>query len=155
MRTRLAVLTVLALAGSLLTAAAQDKGKDAKGAQDKGKEVKKVDKGTKATITKIDVDKKTISVTSEDGKKKMDVLVGKDTQFIGPRGGKSEDGIKDDRVTVGNVISVVFDKDGKTAREIHLPVRKGEKKEDAKKPAEKKPDPKKLDTKKTPDKKPA
>jgi hypothetical protein len=46
-------------------------------------------------------------------------------------------------VAVGNEISIVFDADKKTAKEIHLPYRKKDKPEEKKppekKPAEKKP----------------
>lgn len=123
MQSPVRLLTVLVFAGSLLAAQAQVKDKDAK----------KGDKGVKAKITKVDAAKKTISVSMTGGKK-MDVLTTKDTKFIGPRGGASADGIKDDRVAVGNEIGIVFGPDKKTAREIHLPLRKT----DPKKPKDKK-----------------
>lgn len=118
-------LVVLVFAGSLLTV----------GAQEKGKEKKSETKGMKAKITKVDAAKNTISVTTEAGKK-VDVLVGKDTKFIGPKGGVSDEGIKDDRVAVGNEISIVLGTDKKTAAEIHLPYREKDKPEE-KKPAKK------------------
>ena len=46
------------------------------------------------------------------------------TKFIGPKGGKAKDGLKDDRMAKGNEVKVLPTKDGKTAKEVHLPYRK-------------------------------
>lgn len=123
------LVAVLALAVMVLAADAQTK--------DKKDDGKKVVKGTKAKITKVDAAKNILSVTTDAGKK-MDVQIGKTTKFIGPKGGVSDEGIKDDRVAVGNEVTLVMEKDGKTAREVHLPVRKPAKKPADKKPADKK-----------------
>lgn len=49
------------------------------------------------------------------------------TKFIGPQGGVSKKGIKDDRMAKGNAVKVLPEKDGKVAKEVHLPVRKSKK----------------------------
>jgi hypothetical protein len=108
-----------ALAGTMLTAGAQEKkdsAKDKKAATKDGKEIK-------GKVTKVDVDKMTFTIESEDGKK-LDFKVGDDVKFIGPRGGPSKEGIKDDRFKVGNEVKLVMDASGKTLKEVHLPVRK-------------------------------
>jgi hypothetical protein len=53
--------------------------------------------------------------------KQTDLMVDDETQFVGPRGGVSKDGIKDDRLRVGAQLKVTMD--GKTVKEIHLPYR--------------------------------
>jgi hypothetical protein len=122
------------LTGSLLTvAAAQDAKKDtAKDKKADTKDAKKDGKEIKGKITKVDVDKMTFSVETEDGKK-MDFTVDKSVQFIGPRGGLSKMGIKDDRVKVGAQVKLVMDATGKNLKEVHLPTRGGAGKDKAKK----------------------
>ena len=85
------------------------------------KEDPKVLKGTEAKITKIDLEKKLITVEAD--KKTVELKVTDTTKFIGPRGGLSDDGIKDDRVVVGNEVRYVLDSTGKNLAELHLPVR--------------------------------
>ena len=105
------------LAGSLLTVAAAQEAK-----KDKGKDAPKEAKEIKGTITKVDVDKMSFSIKTEDGKM-MDFKVNDDVKFIGPRGGVSKMGIKDDRVKVGAEVKLTMDATGKTLKEVHLPVR--------------------------------
>jgi hypothetical protein len=103
------------LTGSLLTvAAAQDAKKDA--VKDKKADTKEI----KGKITKVNVDKMTLSIKTEDGKE-MDFKVDDDVKFIGPRQGVSKNGIKDKRVTVGAQVTLVTDATGKTLKEVHLP----------------------------------
>ena len=107
------------LAGSLLTvAAAQDTKKD------KAKDAPKDAKEITGKITKVDADKMTFSIKTEDGKT-MDFKVDDDVKFIGPRGGVSKMGIKDDRVKVGAEVKLTMDATGKTLKEVHLPRRGG------------------------------
>ncbi|MFL5340967.1 MAG: hypothetical protein ACJ8F7_12540, partial [Gemmataceae bacterium] len=87
----------------------------------------KSDRRIKAKINKVDVDTGLLSVTTDDGKK-LDLSTTAETKFIGPSGGVSTKGVKDDRVTAGNDITFVVSNDGKKVEEIHLPVRKREKK---------------------------
>jgi hypothetical protein len=108
-----------ALAGTMLTAAAQEKkdsAKDKKATAKEGTEIK-------GKITKLDVDKKTFTVETDDGRK-LDFKIGDDVKYVGPRGGASKEGIKDDRFKVGNEVKLVTDAGGKTLKEVHLPVRK-------------------------------
>ena len=48
--------------------------------------------------------------------------------YDGPRGGLSDDGIKDDRLTIGAEITLIIAGDNKTVREVRLPTRGREKK---------------------------
>jgi hypothetical protein len=117
---------VVCLSGLVATStfAADDK--------DKKAETKEV----KADITKIDVEKKVVSVKTEDAKK-LDLIITADVHFVGPRGGVSKEGIKDDRVVVGASVVLVYDLAGKKLMEIKLPVRSTL---DTPKPKEKTPD---------------
>jgi hypothetical protein len=93
-------------------------------AQDKGKEGKKDAKEIKGKVVKVDMVKKTITVTLENGKK-QDLKIDDDTKFVGPRGGVSDDKLKDDRLAVGAEITFVMGAPGKGVKEIRLPMRKG------------------------------
>jgi hypothetical protein len=95
------VVALLVLAGSLLAA----------------------DKEVKGKIVKVDVKKNVITVMTEDGKKEYDV--NKDTKFIGPKGGVSEKGIEDDRLKPGAEVTLKVAGNNKTLHEVHLPERKG------------------------------
>lgn len=77
--------------------------------------------GLSAKVVSVDLEKRTVQVQTEDGRK-LDLAIGTDVKFIGPKGGVSTKGIKDDRFVVGNQVRLVFD--GKTVKEIHLPIRK-------------------------------
>ncbi len=83
------------------------------------------DKEVKGKIVKVDVTKMVITVDTEDGKKDYDV--NKDTKFIGPKGGVSDKGIEDDRLEKGAEVKLVVAGNNRTLREVHLPMRKGEK----------------------------
>jgi predicted RNA-binding protein len=80
------------------------------------------DKEVKGTVVKVDLDKKTLTVKTEDGEKTYDI--NDDTKFLGPKGGVSKEGIKDDRLTKGAEVKLVIAGNNKTAREVHLPERK-------------------------------
>ena len=84
------------------------------------------DKELTAKIVKVDVKKKVVTVSTEDGKKDYDV--NDDTKFIGPKGGVSAEGIKDDRLVPGAEIRLIVAANNRTVREVHLPERKGKKK---------------------------
>src|SRR5262249_49344816 len=109
-----------ALAGAMLTTAVaqekKDSAKDKKATTKEGTEIK-------GKITKLDVDKKTFTIETDDGKK-LDFKVGDDVKFLGPPGGASKDVVKDDRFKVGNEVKLVTEAGGKTLKEVHLPVRK-------------------------------
>jgi hypothetical protein len=97
------LIALLALAGSVLAA----------------------DKEVKGKIVKVDVKKNVITVDTEDGKKEYDV--NKDTKFIGPKGGVSEKGIEDNRLEKGAEVRLIVAGNNRTLREVHLPMRKGDK----------------------------
>jgi len=119
------------------TAAEKPKPKDAPAATEKPRvstsEKPKPDsdkpepKGTEAVVVKVDVAKMVLTVKV--GNRAMDLSIGDETKFIGPRGGdrgEGAKGLKDDVLTPGAEIRFVQGK-GKTVEEVHLPVRKSDK----------------------------
>jgi hypothetical protein len=84
------------------------------------------DKEVKGKVVKVDAKKNTITVNTLDGKKTY--TINDDTKFVGPRGGASDDGIKDDRLNVGAEITLVIAGNNKTVREVRLPMREKEEK---------------------------
>jgi hypothetical protein len=80
------------------------------------------DKEIKAKVVKVDVSKKTLTVQTDEGRKVY--VIGDDTKFIGPKGGVSDEGIKDDRLVAGAEIKLVIAGNNRTVREVHLPERK-------------------------------
>ncbi len=89
---------------------------------DKTKDVKVEGKEVKGEITKIDKDKTTFKLKTEDGKT-VDYTIDDATKFLGPKGGVSKEGAKDDRFIVGAPVTLLVSKDGKKLLEIHLPNR--------------------------------
>jgi hypothetical protein len=83
------------------------------------------DKEVTGKVVKVDVAKKTIAVKTDDGDKVY--TVNDDTKFIGPKGGVSDAGLKDDRLEKGAEIKLVIAGNNKTVREVHLPERKKDK----------------------------
>jgi len=100
--------------------------------------IKAAPKEVTGKVKSVNEEKGTVVLTV-DGKD-MTFEVNKDTKFVGPLGGVSEKGLKDDRMAKGNEVTVIVD--GKTLKEVKLPRRTGDKEED-KKPADKKPEEKK------------
>ena len=82
------------------------------------------DKTIKATLIKVDVKKKILSVKTDEGKK--DFIANASTKFVGPRGGISDEGIKDDRLKPGAALTLVVAGNNKTLREVRLPERSGQ-----------------------------
>jgi hypothetical protein len=80
------------------------------------------DKEVKGKLVSVDVKKKILVVTTDDGKKEYDV--NDDTKFLGPKGGKSDKGINDDRLVKGAELTLVVAGNNKTLHEVHLPERK-------------------------------
>ena len=80
------------------------------------------DKEVAGTIVKVNQKNSEIVVKTSDGNKTYDINA--ETKFIGPKGGISEEGIKDDRLVPGAEVKLVIAGNNKTAREIHLPERK-------------------------------
>jgi hypothetical protein len=78
--------------------------------------------GVEARILTVDQAGNHITVQLKTGKK-QDLTVTDETEFIGPRGGVSDRGIKDDRVTPGADVTLVFVRGGRVLKEVHLPYR--------------------------------
>jgi hypothetical protein len=79
-------------------------------------------KGHAATVKSVAPVKKTLTVVIKGQTRVVNITA--DTKIIGPRGGVSEDGLKDDRLRPGAKIKIVFNPGGKSAKEIHLGARK-------------------------------
>ena len=115
-------LTLLCLAA---TAGAGGKDKD-KDTPKKGEIPKNAIHGT---MKSVDLKGSSFTMTLDSGKDRT-FKVDKDTKFIGPRGGISDDGLKDDRLEKGYEVNVVADSvNGKSAKEVHLPMRKSKEKD--------------------------
>ena len=82
------------------------------------------DKGAAYKITKIDKTKRTFSGEAVEGSKRAEFTLGDKAEFVGPRGGVSDDDFEDDRFVVGNIVQVEMDKSGKNVVKVHLPYRK-------------------------------
>jgi hypothetical protein len=108
-------LGCLVLGAVLCTASNQT----SQGGKDKTKEDSKVTGKVKI----VNLARNNFILILESGKERT-FTVDKKTKFLGPQGGKSKDGLKDDRMAKGYEVKVVPTKDGKTAKEVHLPYRK-------------------------------
>jgi hypothetical protein len=80
------------------------------------------DREIKGKVVKVDVAKKTMTVQTKDGKKVYEINY--ETKFLGPKGGVSDLGIRDDRLTAGAEVKLVVAGNNRTLREVHLPARK-------------------------------
>jgi hypothetical protein len=87
--------------------------------------VNAADKEVKGTVVKVDLKDNKLVVKTADGEKTYDINA--ETKFLGPKGGASELGIKDDRLVAGAEVTLVIAGNNKTAREVHLPNRKKDK----------------------------
>ena len=94
-------------------------GQTSQGGKDKSTDDSKV----VGKIKVVNLARSNFTITLETGKDRT-FAVDKKTKFLGPQGGKSKDGLKDDRMAKGYEVKVVPAKDGKTAKEVHLPYRK-------------------------------
>jgi hypothetical protein len=84
------------------------------------------DKEVMCVVVKVDAAKKVITVKTDDGKE-HNYDVADDTKFLGPKGGVSEKGMKDDRLTKGAQLKLMIAGNNRTIHEVHLPERKGAK----------------------------
>jgi hypothetical protein len=80
------------------------------------------DKEVKGTVVKVDAKANTLTIKTDDGEKTYDI--NDDTKFLGPKGGASKEGIKDDRLAKGAEVTILVAGNNKTAREVRLPERK-------------------------------
>ena len=83
------------------------------------------DREVKGTVVAVDVKKKSLTVKVDTADKVYDVNA--DTKFLGPKGGASEAGLKDDRLVKGAEVKLLVAANNRTLREVHLPERKKEK----------------------------
>jgi hypothetical protein len=83
------------------------------------------DMEVKGKLVKADVKAKKLTVQTDDGKKVYDV--NDDTKFLGPKGGVSDAGLKDDRLVRGAELRLIIAGNNRTLREVHLPERKNDK----------------------------
>ena len=83
------------------------------------------DKEIKGKVVRVDVKKKVLAVQTDEGRKVY--TIGDDTKFLGPKGGVSDAGIKDDRLVAGAEIKLVIAGNNRTVREVHLPERNKDK----------------------------
>ena len=81
------------------------------------------DKEVKGKVVSVNVKKMTITVATEDGKK-VDYEVNDETKFLGPKGGVSDKGIKDDRVAKDAEVTLIVAGNNRTLHEVRLPERK-------------------------------
>jgi hypothetical protein len=77
------------------------------------------DKEVMGTLVKVDVEKNLLTVKTADGEKNYDV--NEKTKFIGPKGGVSENGIKDKRLVKGVELKLIVAGNNRTLREVHIP----------------------------------
>jgi len=123
---RLLLSAVLALALISGDASAQ---KDAPKKDDVKKDTVKKDagktdaKGQMVKVKSVDDKTNTLIVTTADGKT-LTFKVEKDVNIVGPRGGKSDERLKDDRLAPGSEITITLGADNKTLKEIKLGFRK-------------------------------
>jgi hypothetical protein len=96
-------------------------GQTSQGGKDKDKSTE--DSKVVGKVKLVNLARSNFTITLENGKDRI-FGVDKKTKFFGPQGGKSNDGLKDDRMAKGYEVKVVPAKNGKTAKEVHLPYRK-------------------------------
>jgi hypothetical protein len=80
------------------------------------------DKEVRCKLIRVDVNKNVLTVTTEDGKTEH-FEVNENTKFIGPKGGLSERGIKDERLVRGVELKLVIAGNNRTIHEVHIPER--------------------------------
>src|SRR6476619_3904350 len=80
--------------------------------------VSAADKEVKGTVVKVDLKASKLIVKTDDGEKTYDVNA--ETKFIGPKGGASDAGLKDERLVKGVMLKLVVAGNNKTAREVNI-----------------------------------
>lgn len=83
------------------------------------------DKEVKGKVIKVDARKNLVQIQTDDGKKEY--TINDETKFLGPRGGPSDAGIKDDRFVPGAEVILVIAGNNRTVREVRLPERQANK----------------------------
>jgi hypothetical protein len=114
MRLLLPALLGLSLVCGNASAQKDDVKKDAPKVGAKGQDVK---------VKSVDPKTNTLIVTTSQGKT-LTFKVDRSVDIVGPRGGKSEDGLKDERLSAGSEITLFLAADMKTLKQIKLGFRK-------------------------------
>ncbi len=81
------------------------------------------DKEVKGKLVSVSVKKMTLTVMTEDDKT-VNYDVNEETKFVGPKGGVSDKGIKDDRLVKGAELKLLVAANNRTLRTVYLPERK-------------------------------
>src|SRR4051812_23349643 len=105
------------------------------GGQDKKKKFEIPKDAIAGTVKAVDAKAPSFTITLKGGKDRT-FAVTPETEFWGPKGGDRGTGVKgltDDTMVKGAEIQVTPTKDGKSAKDVYLPVRKTEKKDEKKK----------------------
>src|SRR5256885_9626836 len=76
-------------------------------------------KGQTVKVKSVDEKTSTLVVTTPEGKT-LTFKVDKDVEIVGPRGGKSDERLKDDRLAAGSEITLFLGADMKTLKQIKL-----------------------------------
>src|SRR6516164_2344538 len=74
--------------------------------------------GVMGTIVKVDKAKKTLTVKTDEGQKTYSAS--KEIKFFGPRGGASDEGIEDERLTPGAQVRISTTGNGRWLKEVHV-----------------------------------
>ena len=82
------------------------------------------DKEVKGTVVKVDVKASTLTIKVDGEKAEKTYDVNDKTKFLGPKGGVSNAGLKDDRLVPGAEVRLVVAGNNRTCRVVHLPERK-------------------------------
>jgi hypothetical protein len=90
------------------------------GATAQGDTDKKVD----GTLVKVDLKASTLTIKTDADKLDKTYDVNDKTKFIGPKGGISDAGLKDDRLVAGVHLQLVIAGNNRTCREVHIPAKK-------------------------------
>jgi hypothetical protein len=82
------------------------------------------DKEVVGKVKAVDLVKKSFTITLLKGGKDQTFLVNDKTKFVGPKGGVSTEGLKDDRMAKGSEVRVTPAPDRKTAEQVRFAKRK-------------------------------
>ncbi|MFO0967559.1 MAG: hypothetical protein U0793_18525 [Gemmataceae bacterium] len=81
------------------------------------------DKEVKGVVVKVDTKASTLTIKIDGGKEKTYDINDK-TKFVGPKGGASDAGLKDDRLAPGAEVRLEIATNNRTCHVVHLPERK-------------------------------
>jgi hypothetical protein len=82
------------------------------------------DKKVEGTLVKVDLKESTLTIKTDAEKVDKTYDVNDKTKFIGPKGGVSDAGLKDERLVKGVHLGLVIAGNNRTCREVHIPEKK-------------------------------